>query len=49
MAYRRAQRIALIVKNLVIHKRHITQRWLANNPKFELLFRPVYHPRVNKI
>ena len=48
-AYRRARRIVLIVDNFVIHKSHITQRWLANNPKFELLFQPVYHPWVNKI
>ena len=27
----------------------ITRRWLANNPKFELLFLPVYHPWVNVI
>lgn len=48
-AYRHARRIVLIVDNFVIHKSHITQRWLANNPKFELLFQPVYHPWVNKI
>ncbi len=48
-AYRRARRIVLIVDNFVIHKSHITQRWLANNPKFELLFQPVYHPWVNEI
>jgi transposase len=48
-AYRRARRIVLIVDNFVIHKSHITRRWLANNPKFELLFQPVYHPWVNKI
>jgi transposase len=48
-AYRRARRIVLIVDNFVIHKSHITQRWLANNPKFELLFQPAYHPWVNKI
>ena len=47
--YRRARRIVLIVDNYVIHKSGITQRWLANNPKFELLFQPVYHPWVNEI
>ena len=47
-AYRRARRIVLIVDNFVIHKSHVTQRWLANYPKFELLFQPVYHPWVNK-
>lgn len=47
--YRRARRIVLIVDNYVVHKSHITQRWLANNPKFELLFQPAYHPWVNDI
>ena len=28
----------LIVYNYIIHKSSITLRWLANNPKFELLF-----------
>ena len=48
-AYRRARRIVLIVDNFVIHKSHVTQRWLAQNPKFELLFQPAYHPWVNAI
>ena len=48
-AYRRARRIVLIVDNYIIHKSHITQRWLANNLKFELLFQPAYHPWVNNI
>ena len=47
--YRRARRIVLIVDNFIIHKSHITRRWLANNPKFELLFQPAYHPWVNTI
>ena len=45
----RARRIVLIVDNYIIHKSHITRRWLANNPKFELLFQPAYHPWVNDI
>lgn len=36
----RAQRIVFIVDNYIIHKSSITRRWLANNPKFELLFSP---------
>ncbi|MFT5448948.1 MAG: hypothetical protein ACI9DC_004134 [Gammaproteobacteria bacterium] len=44
--YRRARRI---VDHYVIHESGITQRWLANNPKFELLFQPVYHPLFNEI
>ncbi len=47
--YRRARRIVLILDNYVIHKSYITRRWLANNPKFKLLFQPIYHPWVNDI
>lgn len=47
--YRRARRILLIVDNYVIHKSQVTLRWLAMNPKFKLLFQPVYHPWVNVI
>ena len=47
--YRRARRIVLIVDNSIVHKSSFTRRWLANNPKFELLFQPVYHPWVNVI
>lgn len=47
--YRRARRIVLIADNYVIHKSHITRRWLAANPKFELLFQPAYCPWVNHI
>ena len=47
--YRRARRIVLIVDNSTIHKSSITRRRLANNPKFELFFQPVYYPWVNVI
>ena len=47
--YRRARRIVLIVDNYIIHKSRLTKTFLANNPKFELLFQPVYHPWVNVI
>ncbi|WP_345335211.1 IS630 family transposase, partial [Ferrimonas pelagia] len=47
--YRRAKSITLIVDNYIIHKSKKTQRWLAKNPKFVLLFQPVYSPWVNKI
>lgn len=47
--YRRARRICLIVDNYIIHRSRLTQRWLAHNPKFELLFQPAYHPWVNRI
>ena len=30
-------------------KADLVARWLANNPKFELLFQPVYYPWINQI
>ncbi len=47
--YRRAKTITLIIDNYIIHKSKKTQSWLKNNPKFILLFQPVYSPWVNKI
>lgn len=47
--YRKAKTIRLIADNYIIHKSGITQCFLAHNPKFTLLFQPVYHPWVNKI
>lgn len=47
--YRRSETIALILDNYIIHKNHETQGWLAKNPKFILLFQPVYCPWVNVI
>ena len=47
--YRRARRIVLILDNYRIHKSLAVRRWLSENPKFELLFQPVYHPWVNDI
>ena len=47
--YRRARRVVLILDNYNIHKAHRVRDWLAGNPKFELLFQPVYHPWVNTI
>ena len=47
--YRRAQRIVLIVDNYRPHLSALTNRWLALNPKFELLFQPAWHPWVNEI
>ena len=47
--YRRAKTITLIVDNDIIHKSKKTQVWLKQNPKFILLFQPVYSPWVNKI
>lgn len=31
------------------HKTTAVRRWLAENPKFELRFQPIYHPWVNQI
>lgn len=47
--YRRAKTITLVVDNYIIHKSRKTLAWLRNNPKFVLLFQPVYSPWVNKI
>lgn len=47
--YRKAKTITLVVDNYIIHKSRKTQAWLKQNPKFKLLFQPVYSPWVNKI
>ena len=47
--YRGARRIVLVLDNYIIHKSRAVQRWLVGNPKFELLFQPVYYPWVNRI
>ena len=47
--YRRATRLVLILDNYIIRKSTVVKRWLAANPKFELLFQPTYSPWVNRI
>lgn len=47
--YRQAKSITLVVDNYIIHKSRKTQRWLADNPKFRVVFQPVYSPWVNRI
>ncbi|HHP5405082.1 TPA: IS630 family transposase, partial [Aeromonas veronii] len=47
--YRRAKTITLILDNYIIHKDKQTERWLKKNPKFCLVFQPVYSPWVNHI
>ncbi len=47
--YRRARSITLILDNYIIHKSKKAQRWLAKNPKFIVLYQPVYSPWVNQI
>jgi len=47
--YRRAKTIRLIVDNYIIHKSRETQRWLKGNPKFRVIYQPVYSPWVNHV
>ncbi|RRO04729.1 IS630 family transposase [Pectobacterium aquaticum] len=47
--YRRAKTITLVLDNYVIHKSRKVERWLAENPKFRLLFLPTYSPWLNPI
>ena len=44
-----SQTITLILDNYIIHKSKQTERWLKKNPKFYLVFQPVYSPWVNHI
>ncbi|MQL49085.1 IS630 family transposase [Photorhabdus khanii] len=47
--YRQAKKLTLILDNYVIHKSCKVQNWLKKNPKFHLLFLPVYSSWLNKI
>jgi transposase len=47
--YRRAKTLTLIVDNYIIHKSRETQRWLEENPKFRVIYQPVYSPWVNHV
>ena len=47
--YRSAKEIVVICDNVITHKSKKTNKWLSKNPKFVLLFQPVYHPWVNRI
>lgn len=47
--YRRAKSITLIVDNYIIHKSRETLRWLKENPKFRVIYQPVYSPWVNHV
>ncbi|MBD2794114.1 IS630 family transposase, partial [Xenorhabdus szentirmaii] len=44
-----AKTITLILDNYCIHKSRKVMAWLEKNPKFSLLFLPVYSPWLNKI
>lgn len=47
--YRRAKTITLIVDNYIIHKSEKTRAWLKANPKFNVIYQPVYSPWVNHV
>ncbi|WP_188471412.1 IS630 family transposase [Hafnia psychrotolerans] len=47
--YRRAKTITLIVDNYIIHKSRKTLGWLKENPKFRVIYQPVYSPWVNHV
>lgn len=47
--YRRAKTITLIVDNYIIHKSRETLRWLKKNPKFIVIYQPIYSPWVNHV
>ncbi|WP_112341518.1 Rpn family recombination-promoting nuclease/putative transposase [Shigella sonnei] len=44
-----AKTITLIVDNYIIHKSRETQSWLKENPKFRVIYQPVYSPWVNHV
>lgn len=48
-AYPRAKRLVLILDNYGVHKCRAVNAWLADHPRFQLLFQPAYHPWVNQI
>ncbi|EGN8627051.1 IS630 family transposase [Salmonella enterica] len=47
--YRRAKTITLVADNYIIYKSRKVERWLEENPKFRLLFLPMYSPWLNPI
>ncbi|HGP4107346.1 IS630 family transposase [Salmonella enterica] len=47
--YWRAKTITLVADNYIIHKSRKVERWLEENPKFRLLFLPMYSPWLNPI
>ncbi|EEI2864496.1 IS630 family transposase [Salmonella enterica] len=47
--YRRAKTITLVADNYIIQKSRKVERWLEENPKFRLLFLPMYSPWLNPI
>lgn len=47
--YSRAKTITLIVDNYIIHKSGKTRNWLKANPKFNVIYQPVYSSWVNHV
>ncbi|CAI1058839.1 Uncharacterised protein [Serratia entomophila] len=47
--YRRAKMITLIVDNYIIHKSREMLRWLKEDPKFRVIYQPVYSLWVNYV
>jgi putative transposase len=45
----RVQRVYVVVDNDKIHKARAVDQWLAEHPRFTLLFLPTYCPRANPI
>lgn len=45
----RYDRVLVVVDNYQIHKAEAVRRWLAEHPRFEVLFLPTYCPRANPI
>jgi hypothetical protein len=41
--------MVLILDNYSVHKTDAVAQFLARNPKFQLLFQPVYYPWINRI
>lgn len=42
-------KVSVVVDNYGIHKAKAVERWLAEQPRFELLFLPTYCPQANPI
>jgi putative transposase len=45
----RITKVYVVVDNYGIHKAKAVERWLAEHPRFELLFLPTYCPQANPI
>jgi transposase len=48
-AARRYDQVYVVVDNYKIHKARMVERWLAEHPRFALVFQPTYCPRSSPI